>query len=369
MNNNEIQLPSFAKATIFLVGLFVFLALLYIAQEIIIPIVFSVIIAILLQPVVVFFTKRKLNRIIAICIVILLTFLILAAFGVLVFSQVSLFTESWPILVEKFTELLQNGVIWASGYFDINQQEINNYLIKAKGEIFHTDTAAIGHTLVKVGGWLIVMFLLPVYVFLILYYQPLILDFIYKVFDKSNQVKVKEIVTQTKKVIQHYLVGLLIEVAIIAVLQIATLWILGIEYAIILGVIGALLNLIPYIGGLVAVALPMMVALVTQPNAWIAIWILVIYYIIQLIDNNYIVPIIVSSKVKINALFSIIAILVGNALWGVSGMFLSIPLLAILKLIFDHIESLKPYGFLLGDTMPSLLKIPPIIKKLINPTP
>lgn len=369
MNNNEIQLPSFAKATIFLVGLFVFLALLYIAQEIIIPIVFSVIIAILLQPVVVFFTKRKLNRIIAICIVILLTFLILAAFGVLVFSQMSQFTESWPILVEKFTELLNNAVIWFSGYFDINQQEINSWLIKSKAEILHTNTAAIGHTIVKVGGWLIVMFLLPVYVFLILYYQPLILDFIYKVFDKSNQVKVKEIVTQTKKVIQHYLVGLLIEVAIIAVLQIATLWILGIEYAIILGVIGALLNLIPYIGGLVAVALPMMVALVTQPNAWIAIWILVIYYIIQLIDNNYIVPIIVSSKVKINALFSIIAILVGNALWGISGMFLSIPLLAILKLIFDHIESLKPYGFLLGDTMPSLLKIPPIIKKLINPTP
>ncbi|MDO9040152.1 MAG: AI-2E family transporter, partial [Bacteroidota bacterium] len=83
-----------------------------------------------------------------------------------------------------------------------------------------------------------------------------------------------------------------------------------------------------------------------------AIYVLIIYYIIQLIDNNYIVPIIVSSKVKINALFSIIVVFAGNALWGISGMFLSIPLLAIIKLIFDHIEPLKPWGFLLGDTCP-----------------
>jgi predicted PurR-regulated permease PerM len=86
------------------------------------------------------------------------------------------------------------------------------------------------------------------------------------------------------------------------------------------------------------------------------------YYIVQLIDNNYIVPYIVASKVKINALFSIIVVFIGNALWGIPGMFLSIPLIAIVKLIFDHIDSLKPWGFLLGDTMPSLLNIKPIIQ-------
>ena len=115
---------------------------------------------------------------------------------------------------------------------------------------------------------------------------------------------------------------------------------------------------------IVAVALPMIVALATKDSAWFAIYVLVIYYIIQLIDNNFIVPYIVASKVKINALFSIIVVLVGNAIWGIPGMFLSIPLLAIVKLIFDHIESMKPWGFLLGDTMPSILKIDPILKKL-----
>ena len=116
--------------------------------------------------------------------------------------------------------------------------------------------------------------------------------------------------------------------------------------------------------GIVAVALPMMIAIATKSTAWYAVYVLAGYYFIQLIDNNFIVPKIVASKVKINALFSIIVVIAGNALWGIPGMFLSIPLLAIIKLIFDHIEPLKPWGFLLGDTMPPLLTLKPIIKKL-----
>ena len=173
-----------------------------------------------------------------------------------------------------------------------------------------------------------------------------------------------EIVTQIKTVIQRYLVGLVIEAVMVATMNAAALLMLGIEYAILLGIIGALLNVIPYIGGLVAVALPMIVALATKSSAWYAFYVLGSYYFIQLIDNNYIVPYIVASKVKINALFSIIVVFVGNALWGIPGMFLSIPLLAIAKLFFDHIESLKPWGFVLGDTMPSLLTIKPILIKL-----
>jgi len=88
-----------------------------------------------------------------------------------------------------------------------------------------------------------------------------------------------------------------------------------------------------------------------------------IHIFIQIIDNDYIVPKIVASRVKLNALFSIIIVLVGNALWGIPGMFLSIPLLAIVKVIFDHIDSLKPWGFLLGDTMPPVIKLKPIFKK------
>jgi predicted PurR-regulated permease PerM len=360
----ELKLPLYAKAIFFIIGLCALLAILFIAKGIIIPLVFAIIIAIVLHPVVNFFVRLRINRVVAIIITLFLTLLVIAAFGALLFSQASRFSDSWPVLVDKFTELLNHSITWASGYFDINPQKIHEWITKTESELINTSSAGIGQTLLGVGSAVVVLFLVPVYIFMLLFYHPLLIDFIRKLFGTSNQSKVSEIVTQTKTVIQRYLIGLVIEAVLVATLEIATLLILGIEYAVLLGIIGALLNLIPYIGGIVAVALPMMVALVTKSSGWYAFYVMVIYYIIQLIDNNYIVPKIVASKVKINALFSIIAVIVGNALWGIPGMFLSIPLLAIIKLIFDHIEPLKPWGFLLGDTMPPLLIIKPIFKKL-----
>jgi predicted PurR-regulated permease PerM len=362
--DKEFNIPFYARVTIFLVGLFAFITMLYIAKSIVVPIVFSIVIAILLQPVVNFFLRKRMNRVLAIVITLLLTFLVIAAFGAFLFSQVSRFSESWPLFVDKFTEILNQTITWASGYFDIQPQKIHEWIIKTKGELINSSGAAIGQTLVTLGSTVVVLFLVPLYVFLILFYQPLLLDFIHKIFAEIHQSKVSEIVTQTKTVVQRYLVGLVIEAVMVATMNSIALFIIGIEYAILLGIIGAMLNIIPYIGGLVAVALPMIIAIVTKSTAWYALYVLAAYYFIQLIDNNYIVPKIVASKVKINALFSIIVVIAGNALWGIPGMFLSIPLLAIVKVIFDHIEPLKPWGFLLGDTMPSLLKIPPILKKI-----
>jgi len=362
MSDTKLILPFYAKSSIFFVGMFVLVAMLYIAQGIIVPIVFSILFAILLQPVVNFFIRFKINRVIAIAFALILTIVIIAAFGAFVFSQASRFSESWPLLVDKFTLIINDTTLWASGYFDINPRNIHNWIIKTKGELINTSGAAIGQTLLTVGNAIVILFLIPLYVFLILFYQPLLLDFIHKLFAEIHQSQVSEIVTQTKTVVQRYLFGLVIEAAMVATMNSVALLILGIDYAILLGILGALLNLIPYIGGLVAVALPMMIAIVTKSTAWYALYVLAAYYAIQLFDNNYIVPKIVASKVRINALFSIIVVLAGNALWGIPGMFLSIPLLAIIKLIFDHIEPLKPWGFLLGDTMPSILKIKPISK-------
>lgn len=362
----ELKLPIYAKAIFLFIGLLAFLTVLYIARGIIVPLVFATIIAIVLHPVVNFFVKRRINRVIAIVITLFLAFSVLAAFGGLLFSQASRFSESWPVLVDKFTSILNQSITWAAGYFDINPQKIHEWIVNTKTELINTSSAAIGHTLVTIGSGLVILFLIPVYIFLILYYQPLLLEFIRRLFGKSDQGQVSELITQTKNVIQRYLVGLVIEAVMVAIMDSVGLLILGIDYAILLGIIGALLNVIPYIGGIVAVALPMMIAVATKSTPWYALYVLGVYYFIQLIDNHYIVPKIVASKVKINMLFAIIVVLAGNALWGIPGMFLSIPLLAIVKLICDNIEPLKPWGFLLGDTMPSLLKIKPFFKKVKN---
>jgi predicted PurR-regulated permease PerM len=321
------------------------------------------IIAIVLHPVVNFIVRIKINRVIAILITLLITVLIIFAFSSLIISQVSRFSETLPLLIDKFTGMLDQAISWASGYFDIKPNKIHEWITKTEGDLINTSSAAIGQTLVILGNGLVVLFLLPVYIFLILFYHPILIEFIHRLFGSVNESKVSEIVAQIKNVIQRYLIGLVIEAGIMATLNTSVLLLLGIQYAILLGIIAAVVNVIPYIGGLVGVALPMMVALATKQSGWYAIYVMVLFYIIQLIDNNYIVPKIVASKVKINALFSIIVVFIGNALWGIPGMFLSIPLLAIVKLICDHIEPLKPWGFLLGDNMPSILKIKTVFKK------
>jgi predicted PurR-regulated permease PerM len=364
VTNEGLKLPVSIKAAILLIGLAVLLTFLYLTRNIIVPVVFATIIAIVLHPVVNFFVEKKVNRVIAIILTLFLTFLVIAAFGALLISQASRLSDSLPLLADKFTEMLNQGIAWFSGYFDINSHKIDEWILKTRGELLNSSSEAIGNTLVSLGNLLVVIFLIPVYVFMLLFYHPILIEFIHRIFSADHQSKVREIVTQTKTVIQRYLIGLIIEAGIIAALNTIALLALGIEYALLLGIIGALLNIIPYIGGLVAVALPMIVALITKESAWYPVYVMVIYYIIQLVDNNYIVPKIVASKVKLNALFSLLVVFVGNAIWGIPGMFISIPRLAIVKLVCDHVEPLKPWGFLLGDTMPPLIKIKSIFKKL-----
>ncbi len=354
IKDKVLAFPFYAKASLIFIGLYAFVSVLVIARGIIIPIVFSVIIAIVLHPVVNFFVRLKINRVVSILIAITLTFLAINAFGLFVISQVIKLSDSWPQLVDKFSDILNQTTAWISHYFDISPKNIDAWIAKTKGEFFANSSDAIGQTLINVGNLLFLIFLIPVYIFMILLYQPLLIEFFRRLFGTDNRSQVSEVITQTKTVIQRYLIGLLIEAAIMSVLNAVGLLALGIDYAILLGIIGALLNVIPYIGGLVAVALPMMIALVTKSTPMYAVYVLIIFYIIQLIDNNYIVPKIVASKVKINALISIIVVLAFGAIWGIPGMFLSIPLVAILKVICDHIEELKPWGFLLGDTMPEM---------------
>ncbi len=128
--------------------------------------------------------------------------------------------------------------------------------------------------------------------------------------------------------------------------------ILGIKYALFLALVAAMLNLLPYIGMIIANLFCMLITMVSSENLSDVFWVAVIILVGHLIDNNFLLPRIVGSKVKINALVTLLGVLVGGAICGVPGMFLSVPALAVLKVIFDRVDSLKPYGLLLGgETM------------------
>ena len=347
------KLPFYAKFALIAIGIFAFIFTLYIGQTIILPLLYAAVIAILLNPLVNFLVSKKINRTVAIGTAVVVTIVVTAALFYFISIQFSMFSETYPQLKEKFNETSTKVIQWVSQRFNIKETKINEWIENTKKDSVNNMGGAIGQTVDTVSSVLIILFLLPVYIAMILYYKPLLLEFIRKVFHDDHLGKVQNVLINSKTIIQTYLSGLLLEAAIVATLNSAGLLILGINYAIILGITGAILNIIPYIGGVIAIALPMIIALVTKDSYTPALLVFGLYMLIQFIDNNFIIPYIVASKVKINALISIIVVLVGAALWGVPGMFLSIPLTAIVKVIFDNVEPLKPWGFLLGNIVPT----------------
>ncbi|MEP7255474.1 MAG: AI-2E family transporter [Ferruginibacter sp.] len=358
------KLPFYAKTALIFISVLSFGFIMYIGQDIIIPIVYATIFAILLNPFVNFLTRKKINKIIAISIAVSLTILAVLVILEIIFSRMSMFSETYPQLKLKLGHTSDQFVQWISHKLNYSQAKINKWIGETQTEAI--SNIATGERLSQLGQLSITLVLLPVYLFMILYYKSLLLEFIRKLFRQQHHTAVVEVLTNSKNIIQSYLVGLVFEMAIMAALNAGSLLILGIDYALILGILVAIVNIIPYIGGIIAILLPMIMAFVTKDSLMYPLLVFVIAIFIQFIDNHYIIPKIVASRVQINALISVIGVLVGGAIWGISGMFLSIPLIAILKVIFDHIEPLKPWGFLLGNIVPTNSKFSFIKRKIKN---
>jgi predicted PurR-regulated permease PerM len=351
--NNKTPFPVIAAQS--LLGLILFFYILFIARDIIVPIIYAAILAILLNPLVNLCERYGINRVLSIFIAVIVMLLVAGGLVYFIVNQSLRFGDTLPALQHKLNIFLNDLGVWVSKTFKVGSDKVNEWVTNTRNKQLNSVTAILGETLITATNILKVVFLIPVYVFMFLFYKPLLLEFFTRAFRKENHEMVNEVLFETKTLIQSYLLGLLIEAAIIAALNSTGLLLLGVDYAILLGIIGALLNIIPYIGGIVATLLPMIIAYTSKPPIYV-IWVLALYMTVQFIDNHYIVPKIVASKVRINALVSIVVVFIGGALWGVGGMFLSIPLTAIVKVIFDRITPMKPWGFLLGDTMPPIRK-------------
>lgn len=341
--------PFYLKSTVVLFGIILFVYAIYNLKEIIIPIAFSLMLAILLNPLSNWFAKKKIPRVLSIVFSLLIAILAIAGIAYFLSSQIAGFSGELPVLKQKFTEMFAQLQTTLDQRLNIDIQKQNEWLSEAGKGI----QPFIGKTLGTVVGSLAFIFLLPVYTFLFLFYKTLVINFFYEVFAEQNSREVGEVLSATKKAIQSYVVGLLLEALIVAVLNSSALLLLGVKYAILLGVIGALLNVLPYIGGVIAIALPLIIATITKDGFHTQLLIIIAYMVIQFIDNQFLIPYIVSSKVKVNALISIVMVLLGGAVWGISGMFLSIPFIGVLKIIFDRIPELRPWGKLIGDEIPT----------------
>ena len=340
--------PFFIRSTVTLFGIILFMFVLFILRDILVPLAFAFMISILLNPLVNFFTRKGVNKVVAISISLLLAMLFVAGVMYFISSQLVRFSDNWPELKQKFSELFHSLQMWLQNNYSLTMAK-QDQLIKQTEQSLKP---FISETLSTVLGTFSIIFLLPVYIFLALFYKTLIVNFLYEVFSDKDSKQVSNVLRETKNAIQSYMVGLLLEAIIVAILNSAALLILGVQYAILIGVIGALLNVLPYIGGIIAIALPVIIVTITKDGFSTQLAVIGAYAVIQFIDNNLLVPRIVSSQVKINALVSLVIVLMGGALWGLPGMFLSVPFIAVLKIIFDRVDGLKPWGKLLGTELP-----------------
>jgi putative permease len=341
--------PFYTKLAMVLISL---IALFYIAilgKEILSPLIFALLFAVLLLPVAGFMEKRlRFPRSVASILSVLLLIVSLAGLLYLVGSQISNLAEDWPQFKQQVIGSVNSLQSWISTKFHIRIKQQMTYVNTATSKLLETGSSVIGDVFVSFSSLLLFLVFILIDTFFLLYYRRLIIRFLVAVFREENSIIVYDIIAQIQSRIRQYILGLLLEMFIVAAASCVALWILGIKYAILLGLIIGLFNVIPYIGIFTALLLS---TLVTFATAGTAKLLLVIGTIlgIHLVDSNVLLPVIVGSKVRMNGMITVLGVIIGGAVWGITGTFLAIPVIAITKIVFDRIDSLKPWGLLLGD--------------------
>ncbi len=349
-----------------LFGLMLIGLLIYLGSSIVMPLAFSFLLSILLLPVYRFLLRIHLPNFLAILLSVLLALILVFGFFTLLIVQLNNLIQDFPAIeqhVQKHTHLVSQWIERNWGFPAQKQSQMVNEQLK---KLMDSAGSVAGGTAASVTGTLMYIGLIPLYMFLILYYKNLLLRFLFLCASRNYHKEMQSIIYDTEKTLKSYLTGLMIEMVLVAVLNSIALFLFGIKYAILIAVIFALMNLLPYIGAIIANLLAALITLSTSENLSDVVVVLVVLAVVQFIDNNIFMPYIVGSKVRLNALATIVALLIGQALAGIGGMFMAIPTLAILKLIFERIDSLKHWSVLMGDETPKLNPMSSPVMRLRN---
>jgi predicted PurR-regulated permease PerM len=339
--------PFYQKLAFNLTILSLLTAMVYLGQDILMPFLFAVLLATLISPVTDFLQRKKLNKPISIIITLVLSLSIIVAIIYFLSTQIINFLDDSDAIKTRLEEVYDSLQEWVKKNFNITIRKQDKYVHDTAQKL--EAGKIVGKTFVSLTSVITYLAFLPIYSFLLLYYKDLIKRFLVACFRNGDEDTVKEVLHESRAVSQYYILGLLIEMVIVFALNTTGFLILGIKYAVFLALISALLNLVPYIGMLTANVFCMLITLVSSDNTSDVLWVGVILAVVQLVDNNFLMPLIVGSRVRINALVTLLGVLIGGTLCGVPGMFLSIPTMAVLKVIFDRVEGLEPFGMMLGD--------------------
>jgi len=311
------------------------------ARDIVIPILISGIFAIVLLPVIKRLEK-KMSPVLAILLTLTCSFLIFSALAWVTVSQMSSLVKDLPNLESKFNILVDQISSTLQDTFDMSAREQNQLLKNSLSNLgsYATDLFTATTNIISL------LIQVPIYVFLFLIYRDKFKAFVLAFLADDEEITWKG---EVEGVIQGYISGLLLVTAIIAVLNSVGLLILGIDHAIFFGVLSGILTIIPYVGIFIGATLPVLMALLTKDSLWYAVGVVIIFSIVQFLEGNFITPRITGSKVSINALAAIVALLIGGKILGIAGMILAIPSLGVVKIILSHTRYLKPFVILIED--------------------
>jgi predicted PurR-regulated permease PerM len=341
--------PFYTKLAMVLISAICLFYIAILGKEVLSPLLFGLLFAVLLLPLASFLEKRlRIHRSLAAGISVFLLILSMGAIVFVIASQVGAVGDDWPEFKLHLLSALKELQLWIAKKFHVNMTKQNAYVNNTAAQFLAGGPAMIGDTVRSISSIFIFLVLILIDTFFLLYYRRLLIKFLIAVFREENSIAVYDIIAQVQTRISQYIQGLLLELAIVSTVCCLALWLMGIDYPILLGLLTGLLNLIPYIGIFISLLLSILVAFASAGIAKI-ILVAVVLFGIHLLDANVLLPLIVGAKVRLNALITIIGVIIGGAVWGMTGAFLAIPVIAIFKIIFDRIDGLRPWGMLLGD--------------------
>lgn len=348
----KITLPFYLKLAC---GLLILIAggfLAIIGKTVLAPLLFALLFALLLLPLSNFFeNKLRFPRSLGATASLII---FIAAVTIIVYSlssQIAGLSKEWPLLKLQVGNLFQNLQHWFEVKFNVDINQQTQYIDKTTSKVLSSSGSFIEHTVVSVSTLLLLSIFTLIYTFFILLYRRHLMLFIVAAFTKKHFTVIYEIAEEIKSIVRKYIVGLFLQMVILATLSAFIFWIIGIKYVFLLALLLAVLNLIPYLGIYTALFIGVCITFATL-DAHHALYVAIAIVGIHLVDSNYIMPKVVGSKIRINPLMIILGVVIGEMLWGITGMFLSISYMAMGKIIFDRVEAMKPWGLLLGDDTP-----------------
>lgn len=322
---------------------------LYYAREVLVVIAFSVLFTMLMTPVANKLETFGVSRILSTCICLLIIILVLSGGISLITMQVLNLMEELPTVQEKFEKSLQEFQAYIYSKFQVSPER-QIHIVKAQLRDITKSTGAFFRNIIMgFTGTLASLAIILLFMFLMLLEREKYKYFLLKIYRGDNLDEASRVIDETSRVAQRYLWGRFLSIIILTVLYTIGLLIIGIENAFLLSAIAALLTIIPYIGPFIGGFFPFAMALVMEDSYGPAMWVAAIILFIQLIDNYFMEPYVVGGAVNLSMLFTILILIVGGYIWGIAGVILFLPLFGIVKVICDNVNSLRPYGYLIGN--------------------